>query len=129
MVQNKFDKYLIDKPFIIDNKTKNKVLYETSNAITDNQKTIIRKRKASLLKKIKKGTINSQGNNSKKKKLTEEYIEQKIYDGLEANPGNVQLIGKATEFFLKVKSKTDAMEDDLDMEALKRIGLVAERSD
>ena len=124
MVQNKFDKYLMDKPFIKDIETKNKVLYEISNAITDNQKTIIRKRKASLLAKIKKGTISPGPKSPGKKKLTEKYIEELIYDGLENNPGNVQLIGKATDFFIKVIGKKDEMEDEIDMEKLKEIGIV-----
>ena len=122
MVQDNFDKSQIRKQLIINPNTKNSVLYELSNAITDNQKTIIRKFKA----KIKKGTVPP---NKKPLKLTEEYIEQLIINGLEANPGNIQLIGKATEFFIKVKDKASGMEEEIDMEAFRRIGLSAPTGD
>lgn len=125
MVQNSFDKTLIEKELRINPKLKNKVLYELSNAITDNQKTIIRKLKA----KIKKGTKTPPGNNSKKGKLTEEYIEQKIYDGLETNPGNVQLIGKATEFYIKVKDKASEMEEEIDIKELINLGIIKKFND
>jgi UDP-2,3-diacylglucosamine pyrophosphatase LpxH len=123
MVQDKFDKKLAEKEIRTNPKAKNKALYALSNAITDNQKTIVRKLKA----KLKKGTkiISPPGNNdSKTKKLTEEFIENLIIKGLEDNPGNVQLIGKATEFFIKVKGKATEMEDEIDMEKLKEIGIV-----
>ena len=122
MVQNNFNKTLIDIAVITNPNVKNKVLYELSNAITDNQKTIIRKRKAKIKKGTKPPGKKSPGV-SGKKKLTEEFIEQLIVDGLEANPGNVQLIGKATEFYIKVKNKVSEIEDNIDMEALKEIGI------
>lgn len=125
MVQNKFDKYLIDKPFIINNKTKNKVLYEISNATTDNQKTVIRKRKRSLLEKIKKGTINPPGDKSKRKKLSSDDLERRLINALDSQPNNANLLGKAIDFFIKVKSKSESMEEDFDMEALKRLGVIA----
>ena len=65
---------------------------------------------------------------STRKKLTEEYIEQLIIQGLEDYPGNVQLIGKATEFFIKVKSKTSEMEEDMDISELLKNGIVKEFS-
>jgi len=125
MVQSIFDKSPIRKQLIINPKTKNKVLYELSNAITNNQKTIIRKLKAKILK----GTIIPPGNSSKGKKLTEEFIEQLIVAGLEANPGNVQLIGKATEFFIKVKDKASEMEEEIDIKELLTSGIVKKFSD
>lgn len=61
-------------------------------------------------------------------KLTEKYLEKLIVDGLKANPGNVQLIGKATEFYLKVLIKSDTMENEMDIEELLKLGIVKEFS-
>ena len=63
------------------------------------------------------------------KKLTEEYIEQLIVQGLEDNPGNIPLIGRTTEFFIKVKSKTSEMEEDMDISELLKFGVVKEFSE
>jgi len=62
-------------------------------------------------------------------KLSAEYIEKHLMEALDKQPGNANLIGKATEFYLKVLIKSDAMEDDIDMEALKNIGIVAKSGD
>ena len=63
------------------------------------------------------------------KKLTEEYIEDLIVQGLEDYPGNIQLIGKATEFFIKVKSKTSEMEEDMDISELLKNGIIKKFSE
>jgi len=55
--------------------------------------------------------------------LSSEDLEKRIVDALNAQPNNAQLLGKAIEFFIKVKSKTETMDTDLDMELLKEIGL------
>jgi len=120
MVQKIFDVSLAEKHFIKHPNAKNKELYAISNAVTDNQKTQVRKKKA----KIKRGTKSPGPKSPGVKKLTEEFIENLIVEGLENNPGNVQLIGKATDFFIKVIGKKDEMEDEIDMEKLKEIGIV-----
>lgn len=112
--------YLRDHP-----NPKNKDLYSYCNATTDSQKQCVRRKKLSLQKKAISPGLKLPG----KKKLTEEFIEQLIVKGLENNPGNVQLIGKATDFFIKVKNKTSEMEDEIDMEMLKEIGLVIKTGD
>ena len=55
--------------------------------------------------------------------LSSEDLEKRIVDALNTQPNNAQLLGKAIEFFIKVKSKTETMDTDLDMELLKEIGL------
>ena len=75
-----------------------------------------------------KDTNSSSGNKSKTTKLSSDDLERRLINALDSQPNNANLLGKAIDFFLKVKSKTDAIEEDLDMEALKRIGLIAERS-
>lgn len=127
MVQNNFDKSLAKKQLLINSNTKNKALYELSNAKTPNQKTIIRKLKAKTKKGTKPNVKKSLTNT--KQLLTEEYIERKIYDGLEAYPGNVQLIGKATEFFIKVKDKDSEMEEEIDIGELLNLGIVKKFND
>lgn len=124
MVQNNFDKYLIDKPFIKDIKTKNKALYGLSNAITDNQKTIIRKRKKTLLDKIKKGTIIPPGNNSEITKLTSENLEKRLINALDRQPDNANILGKAIDFFIKVKgTDTEGLDREIDMEGFLKVDI------
>jgi len=81
----------------------------------------------------KKTDTETEGNNPPlpliKRTLTKEYIEQLICDGLESNPGNANLIGKAVEFYIKIKGNTTTIEDDIDMEVLKEIGLNLSISD
>lgn len=124
MVQNNFDKTLVEKELRINPKVKNKVLYELSNAITDNQKTIIRKLKA----KIKKSTI-SPGVASKVVKLSSEDLERRLINALDRQPDNANLLGKAIDFFIKVKDKSSEMKDEINMEMLKEIGLVIKSGD
>ena len=122
----KFDINLADEYFLLNPKalkiTSNKKLYSFCNAQTKVQKQNLRRRKKQLKEKV----IVSNPPEEKslgRKKLTEEYIENLIVDGLESNPGNAQLIGKATEFYLKISSKKETLDDDLDMELLKKIGI------
>ena len=56
--------------------------------------------------------------------LNSESIEKLLVNALKKQPYNANLIGKATEFFLKVKNLNDTMEDELDMEALLELGIV-----
>jgi hypothetical protein len=132
MLQNNYDINLVETYLNAHPNPKNKDLYIFCNATTNSQKQCVRRKKLRLQNEmhIHPDTdtvgllVNQMVKDSKSKHLlTEEYIERKIYDGLEANPGNIQLIGKATEFFIKVKGKTNEIEDDIDMEALKEIGI------
>ena len=120
MVQSIFDKSPIRKQLIINPKTKNKVLYELSNAITNNQKTIVRKLKAKILK----GTI-PLNNNFSTEHLTSEDLEKRIIQALNAQPNNANLLGKAIDFFIKVRDKKDVMEEELNMEGYLKLGISA----
>ena len=147
MIQKKFIVDLADKFFLLNpealNITSNKKLYEFTNALTDAQKQNVRRRKKDLLLKRKDTEFDTIAldnaidqkpmdlqdaiiirPNGTSKKLTEAYIERKIYDGLENNPNNVQLIGKATEFFIKVKDKASEMEEEIDIKELLNLGIV-----
>lgn len=56
------------------------------------------------------------------KKLSEIYIENLIRDGLDDYPGNVQLIGKAVDFFVKVKTdKKEGTKQLLDMDGFLKL--------
>ena len=121
MTRNKFDIKLVKEYLIAHPKASNKALYQHCNATTQSQKSNVRRKKLLLLKK-KVGTVPSPGPG--KKKLTESYIEQKILDALEDDPKNTTLIGKAVDFYARVKSgKAEELKDEIDMEVLKRIGL------
>lgn len=62
-------------------------------------------------------------------KLSAEYLEKCLTEALKINPNNPNLLRTAIEFFIKIKGKTDAIEDDLDMEVLKQIGIEATTGD
>lgn len=57
-------------------------------------------------------------------KLSSEDLEKRIVTALNTQPNNAQLLGKAIEFFIKVKGKSETIDEDLDMEALKDIGII-----
>jgi len=111
--------YLKDYP-----NAKNKQLYDICNAETNSQKSGVRRKKITLLKR-KSGT----GTPGPMQKLSSEDLEKRIVDALNRHPDNAQILGKAIEFFIKVKAKTDTMEGELDMELLKEIGLKITDSD
>ena len=71
----------------------------------------------------------SNGGPLTKTKLSAEYIEKCLMVALENNPGNPNLIRTATDFYLKILIKSDTMEDEIDMEALKNIGIIAKAGD
>lgn len=129
MIQKKeetFNINLADEYFLLYPKalniTSNKKLYSFCHASTDVHKQNLRRKKKQI--KEKKNVSNNKGEKSRvggvhgqasanrpnsgddsiPKKLTEEYIENLIREGLDDNPGNVQLIGKAVDFFVKVKT-------------------------
>lgn len=98
---------------------KNKELYNICHAETNSQKAGVRRKKGTLLKR-KNSDTDLPGT---MKKLSSEDLEKRIVAALNRHPDNAQILGKAIEFFIKVKAKTDTMESDLDMELLKEIGL------
>ena len=62
-------------------------------------------------------------------RLTSDDLEKRLISALEQQPNNPNLLRTAIDFFIKVRIKSDAMEDEIDMEVLKSIGLVAESGD
>jgi len=59
-------------------------------------------------------------------KLSEEDLEKRIVTALNSQPNNAMILGKAIEFFIKIKGKTDTIDEDINMEALKQIGIITE---
>ena len=143
MIQKKFNVNFVDEYFKVNpsslNIKSNKDLYIYCYAETDAQKQNVRRRK----KQIKENKVVS--NNDKKasddagekdetrpsnlssnsnpgKKLSEEFLENIIRDGLDDNPNNVQLIGKAVDFFVKVKTdKKEGTKQMLNMEGFLKL--------
>ena len=62
-------------------------------------------------------------------RLSSDDLEKRLLMALEINPNNPNLLRTAIDFYLKVMIKSDSMEDEIDMEALKRIGIIAESGD
>ena len=64
-------------------------------------------------------------------KITEDMLEKAILDWLNKNipKSKENAIRAAVDFFIKIKNKTDTMDEDLDMEALKKIGIISKDSD
>ena len=55
--------------------------------------------------------------------LTAEYLEKCLTSALAEHPDNPNLLRTAIEFFIKIKGKNDSIDDDIDMEVLKQIGI------
>lgn len=122
MVQNEYSldplsKYLKKHP-----NAKNSELYNICNAETKSQKSTVRTKKGRLLKR-KSGAKSDTDLPGPMEKLSSEDLEKRIVNALNRHPDNAQILGKAIEFFIKVKAKTDTMEGEVDMELLKEIGL------
>ena len=127
MTRNKFDIKLVKEYLIAHPKASNKDLYQYCSATTQSQKSNVRRKKLLLAKK-KVGT--DPPGDPNKKKLTESYIEQKILDALEDDPKNTTLIGKAVDFYVRIKGgKAEELKDEIDMEVLKQLGLDISNSD
>lgn len=62
------------------------------------------------------------------KKLSSEDLENRIVAALNKQPTNAQLLGKAIEFFIKVKGKEEEIDESIDMEALREIGITSTSS-
>ena len=56
--------------------------------------------------------------------LNSESLEILLVNALKKQPNNANLIGKAIDFFLKVKGNSDTIKDDIDMDTLLEIGLL-----
>jgi len=130
MIQDQYSldplsKYLKEHP-----KAKNKELYTICHAENDSQKTAVRTKKSRFLKR--KNDTDSRKSDTKSsgpmQKLSREDLEKRIVDALNRHPDNAQILGKAIEFFIKVKGKTETISDTIDMEALRQIGVNIKRS-
>ena len=123
MIQNNYSLdplsgYLKEHP-----NAKNKALYNICNAETNSQKSGVRRKKTTLLKR--KRDTDPPG---PMQKLSREDLEKRIVAALNRHPDNAQILGKAIEFFIKVKGKTETISDTIDMEALRQIGVNIKRS-
>jgi hypothetical protein len=127
MIQKKFDIKLVEKYLKDHPKAKNKDLYAFTNATTDAQKQNVRRKKLILLKR-KKDT-NSGAPGSKTQTLTSADLERRIIEALDRDPNNAQVLGKAIDFFIKVKGKTSEMEEELNIEELINLGIVKKFND
>ena len=61
-------------------------------------------------------------------KLSSEDLEKRIISALNEQPNNAQLLGKAIEFFIKIKGKVETIDESFDMEELRRLGLITDIS-
>jgi len=105
----------------------NKELYIICNAITPSQKSSVRAKQLRLSKK-KNGAI-LPGNKSKVEKLSSEDLERRLINALDRQPDNANLLGKAIDFFIKVKDKASEMEEEIDIKELINLGLVKKFND
>ena len=125
MIQNKYDLLPLKNHLKQYPNTKNQALYDICNATTDTQKSAVRVKKGRLLKS-KHDT--SGGHPDPIETLSSEGLEKRIVDALNKQPDNAQILGKAIEFFIKIKGKSDIIDESFDMEELKRLGLIADVS-
>jgi len=61
--------------------------------------------------------------------LSADYLEKCLTAALIKNPGNPNLLRTAIDFFIKIKGKSDDIDDDFDMEVLKQIGISSTTGD
>ena len=115
--------YLKDNP-----NAKNKALYEYCHATTKAQKGYIRKKKSRLQNKKTQGKIKqeilSKKNDSEITSLTPASVEKLIIDKLN-NKSTISdaHIRMALDHVIKLKIKSDEIDENIDMEALKAIGV------
>ena len=62
-------------------------------------------------------------------KINEETIEETLLAAVNVGDISTNLIKCMIDFFVKIKGKRDEMEDDIDMEVLKEIGIVIKSGD
>ena len=124
MLQNQYNINLVREYLKQHSNPKNKELYLYCFATTQSQKQCVRRKKLELQKKII-----PPGSTSKTTKLSADYLEKCLTEALAINPNNPNLLRTAIEFFIKIKGKTDKLDDDLDMEVLKAIGVKITASD
>lgn len=125
ITQNKYDLSPIKNYLKQHSNATNKELYEICNAITDSQKGSVRNKKHYWNnKKIHSGEINPGLITS----LTSEVLENLICDMLNEEPTESK-IRIAVDFYNKVKGKMETIDSDIDMEALREIGVNVKNSD
>jgi len=120
------EKYLKDYP-----EASNKDLYEECSAVTSSQKGYIRKKKSRLLNKNdSKGSIDPgiKKNLGPINILSAGILEQLICKRLNDAPTE-GLLRIALDFYTKVKGRLDTLDDDIDMEVLKEIGINLQNSE
>ncbi len=114
--------YLKDNP-----NAKNKVLYEYCHATTDAQKGYIRKKKSRLQNKKTQGKkVPGKKNDNEITSLTPASVEKLIIDKLN-NKSTISdaHIRMALDHVIKLKIKSDEIDENIDMEALKQIGITS----
>ena len=121
--------YLKDNP-----NAKNKALYEYCHATTNAQKGYIRKKKSRLQNKktqgkkvgLKNFSIPGKKNDSEITSLTPASVEKLIIDKLN-NKSTISdaHIRMALDHVIKLKIKSDEIDENIDMEALKQIGITS----
>lgn len=96
--------------------------------ITKNKGKKQKKRKNSQVPAINN---NNDLDNSLKpiKKLTSDDLEKRLIIALNQQPNNANILRTAIDFFIKVKDKSDAMEEEIDMEKLREIGIAIKSGD
>ena len=112
--------YLKDNP-----NAKNKALYEYCHATTKAQKGYIRKKKSRLQNKKTQGKkVPGKKNDGEITSLTPASVEKLIIDKLN-NKSTISdaHIRMALDHVIKLKIKSDEIDENIDMEALKAIGV------
>lgn len=128
MIQNKYNIKLVEEYLKDHPDPQNKDLYSYCNATTDSQKQNVRRKKLRLLKQ-KKDT-NNRPPGSKTQNLTSADLERRICEALDKQPNNAQILGKAIDFFVKVKGiDKEVLKEDIDMEMLKNLGILVKTGD
>ena len=120
ITQNKYNLSPIKDYLKKHPKASNDTLYSLCNAITNSQKGSVRKKKSYWINKI----TNSENSPGPIEKLSSEDLEKRIISALNEQPNNAQLLGKAIEFFIKIKGKVETIDESFDMEELRRLGLI-----
>jgi len=122
MIQNKYSLDPLSEYLKTHPNAKNKELYDICNATTNSQKTGVRRKKGTLLKRRNNDTKPPEIIDS----LTSENLEKIIVNSINGdNSIKESKIRLAVDYFIKVKGKTEEIEDNIDMEALREIGITS----
>lgn len=126
MVQNKYDLTPLENHLKQHPNASYKDLYSLCNATTTTQKSAVRVKKGRLLNR-KSDTKFELG---QVEKLSSEDLEKRIVDALNRHPDNAQILGKAIEFFIKIKGgDTEGLEQEIDMERFLNVDIGREKED